>query len=180
MKRRERQVIRTDQLYQDKEGNFLPDELQPIAKKNQAYIQHKSTRYIHVTTSANGLQLYLHNGALVEGKKSLPELYSNKEECCGCSSCYAVCPMSGDKRVRIARRGTDGNLGSDGINEIASLTSGYSQVKDIRPHTGAITMLPDEEGFLYPVVDAEICVRCYLCMKVCAFHETQENNNGGE
>lgn len=31
----------------------------------------------------------------------------------------------------------------------------------------AIQMLPDEEGFKYPVVDAEICIGCRLCTKVC-------------
>ena len=30
-------------------------------------------------------------------------------------------------------------------------------------------MQPDEEGFLYPVVDKEKCVKCYACIKVCAF-----------
>lgn len=33
----------------------------------------------------------------------------------------------------------------------------------------AIKMLPDEEGFLYPEVDACLCIKCYNCMKVCAF-----------
>ena len=32
---------------------------------------------------------------------------------------------------------------------------------------GAIKMEPDEEGFLYPVVDQELCVDCGLCRKVC-------------
>lgn len=31
----------------------------------------------------------------------------------------------------------------------------------------AITMESDEEGFLYPVVNEEKCVRCYQCLKVC-------------
>ena len=31
----------------------------------------------------------------------------------------------------------------------------------------AILMLKDEEGFEYPYVDENICVRCYLCLKVC-------------
>lgn len=26
-----------------------------------------------------------------------PELYSDKENCCGCSACYAVCPVSAIK-----------------------------------------------------------------------------------
>lgn len=33
----------------------------------------------------------------------------------------------------------------------------------------AIFMLPDEEGFLYPVVDAGLCIGCHRCLKVCAY-----------
>ena len=57
--------------------------------------------------------------------KELPILYYRKEECCGCTACYAICP------------------------------------KD------AITLQPDEEGFEYPVIDENKCVRCYQCIKVC-------------
>lgn len=32
---------------------------------------------------------------------------------------------------------------------------------------GAIAMVPDEEGFLYPKVDEDKCVECGLCDKVC-------------
>ena len=32
---------------------------------------------------------------------------------------------------------------------------------------GCITMVADEEGFLYPKVDQQACVRCGLCQKVC-------------
>lgn len=32
---------------------------------------------------------------------------------------------------------------------------------------GTITMQEDEEGFLYPVIKEENCVKCYLCIKVC-------------
>ncbi|MCC8094202.1 MAG: 4Fe-4S dicluster domain-containing protein [Tannerellaceae bacterium] len=63
--------------------------------------------------------------------KQIPILYNRKEECCGCTACYAVCPK------------------------------------------GAISMVEDEEGFLYPVVAAEKCVRCYKCLSVCAFKEAQ-------
>ena len=31
----------------------------------------------------------------------------------------------------------------------------------------AIAMFPDEEGFLYPVVDAALCVGCKACLRVC-------------
>ncbi|MGN1126516.1 MAG: 4Fe-4S binding protein [Ruminococcus sp.] len=26
--------------------------------------------------------------------KEIPVLYSKKEECCGCTACYSVCPQS--------------------------------------------------------------------------------------
>lgn len=35
--------------------------------------------------------------------------------------------------------------------------------------TGAIRMIFDDEGFLYPVKDASKCTSCGLCEKVCAF-----------
>lgn len=31
----------------------------------------------------------------------------------------------------------------------------------------AIQMYPDEEGFLYPSIQEEKCIRCYQCIKVC-------------
>ena len=32
---------------------------------------------------------------------------------------------------------------------------------------GAVEMVKDEEGFIYPIVKEEICVGCCLCIKVC-------------
>ena len=61
--------------------------------------------------------------------RSLPELYRNRFECCGCTACAAICPCD------------------------------------------AISMDLDEEGFLYPVVDAAQCVRCGKCMTVCTFKD---------
>lgn len=60
-----------------------------------------------------------------EMKTNLPELYTMKSECCGCTACLAICPQN------------------------------------------AITMKEDEEGFEYPVVDENMCIRCYGCIKVC-------------
>lgn len=34
---------------------------------------------------------------------------------------------------------------------------------------GAICMLPDEKGFLYPKIEEEKCIRCQKCLKICAF-----------
>ncbi|MDE6461761.1 MAG: Coenzyme F420 hydrogenase/dehydrogenase, beta subunit C-terminal domain [Muribaculaceae bacterium] len=42
--------------------------------------------------------------------------------------------------------------------------------------TDAITMKSDVLGFLYPEVDAEKCVDCHLCKKVCAFHEKYDTS----
>lgn len=42
----------------------------------------------------------------------------------------------------------------------------------------AITMQPDEYGFLYPQIDPEACVRCGACKKVCAYQD--ENKNGSK
>ncbi|HEX3038951.1 MAG TPA: Coenzyme F420 hydrogenase/dehydrogenase, beta subunit C-terminal domain [Caproiciproducens sp.] len=57
------------------------------------------------------------------------QLFSNPENCCGCTACLNICPKN------------------------------------------AISMLPDEKGFLYPKIDIKLCVQCGLCRKVCPFHE---------
>lgn len=41
---------------------------------------------------------------------------------------------------------------------------------------GALEMLPNEEGFLTPVVDEEKCINCGMCKKVCPSINTQYNN----
>lgn len=40
----------------------------------------------------------------------------------------------------------------------------------------AITMIPDEEGFLYPKVDKEKCINCRLCEKVCPILNKKTKN----
>ena len=40
-----------------------------------------------------------------------------------------------------------------------------------------ITMKPDEEGFMYPIVDESICINCGLCEKTCPELNLQENKN---
>ena len=67
-----------------------------------------------------------------EGSRALPILYESRENCCGCSACYAVCPVH------------------------------------------AISMEMDEEGFLYPAVNGDNCIRCYRCISVCSFKVDQE------
>ena len=69
------------------------------------------------------------------GQKNIPILYERKEDCCGCTACYAICPKA------------------------------------------AIFMQPDEEGFEYPVVNPDLCIRCYMCLKVCPIKEANKQNN---
>ena len=40
----------------------------------------------------------------------------------------------------------------------------------------AISMTEDECGFVYPEINAELCIRCGKCKKVCAFQNTEETN----
>ncbi len=130
---------RFERIYQKADGTYLPDTSQPDPNHNfeitsGQYTPHKSTRYINVFIGANGIaQREDENGHLRDCNKDLPEIYADREECCGCSACYSVC------------------------------------------QAGAICMLPDEEGFLYPVVDAEKCVRCFRCLSVCAFKKKEQS-----
>lgn len=59
-------------------------------------------------------------------------LFKNNEDCCGCSACFNICPVS------------------------------------------AIEMIPDQEGFLYPEINAALCTECGSCKKVCAFQKTND------
>ena len=61
----------------------------------------------------------------------VPILYSLKEECCGCTACYAICPVK------------------------------------------AISMCADAEGFCYPVIDADKCIRCHVCLEICSFKSNE-------
>lgn len=58
-------------------------------------------------------------------EKEMPILYKKKEDCCGCTACFAICPKS------------------------------------------AITMVEDEEGFEYPKINSDKCVKCYMCVNIC-------------
>lgn len=40
----------------------------------------------------------------------------------------------------------------------------------------AITMVEDDEGFDYPIVNETKCIRCYMCIKVCPLKELITDN----
>ena len=125
------QPIHFERIYQYSSGEYLPDTSQPNPDENYgittgAYTPHASTRYMNVVIGENGK-------AQSRGKdceKKLPEIYKVREDCCGCTACYAICPVK------------------------------------------AICMRPCEEGFLYPVVNADKCIRCYRCISVCPVKST--------
>lgn len=50
---------------------------------------------------------------------------------------------------------------------------GCSACEQICPK-GAISMVPDTLGFLYPNVDSNKCIDCKLCEKVCSFNDNYE------
>lgn len=41
--------------------------------------------------------------------------------------------------------------------------------------TSSIAMVPDEEGFLYPIINSNKCICCNLCVKVCFIKYTNNN-----
>ena len=137
-------------VYQDKQGHWLDMNQQPKPKKPRKYTPHQSTRYKNIVIGENGkAKSYdVKTGGLKDTNKELPELYNKRENCCGCGACYAVCPT----RKFIENNG-EGSIGQFGEKYVLS--------------HGAIYMEEDEEGFLYPVVDASLCIRCYKCETVC-------------
>lgn len=139
-------------VYQYADGSFLPDEQQPKPLNNLVYRPHNSTRYKNVTLGENGIPLAFNpqTGKVKESDKPLPELYSFREECCGCTACYAICPV-----IQFLP------------NEGKEIVGNFIEIYNL-PH-GAIYMEEDEEGFLYPVLDASLCIRCNMCIKVCPF-----------
>ena len=60
-------------------------------------------------------------------EKSIPVLFADDSECCGCCACVVACLK------------------------------------------GAISMVPNRYGFLYPKIAEATCVRCGKCLSVCAF-----------
>lgn len=142
-------------ILQDCNGNSLPQAQQLVRTKEDGYVPHKSTRYYNVVLGSNGIAMCTNLGNMVNASRKLPELYSSRNKCCGCSACKSICPAS---------------------SENSQLTVRYqflqnSNLFEFYGITGAISMLPDEEGFLYPVIDALKCVRCYKCISVCQYHD---------
>ena len=43
--------------------------------------------------------------------------------------------------------------------------------------TQAISMQPDDMGFMYPIVNKSMCIQCGLCDKACSFHKDYEVNS---
>lgn len=136
-----------DIFFQDINGIQLLPSNQLCKNFEGTYSPHDEGRFINVLNNADYYYLNINDRESIrKTSKKLPLLYSKRTECCGCTACFSVCSRSGQ-------------------NDNAK----FDRKQSINGHrlTGAITMLPDEEGFLYPVIDAEICIRCYKCIQVC-------------
>lgn len=56
----------------------------------------------------------------------------------------------------------------DNVYDRKEACCGCAACADICP-SGSISMVEDEEGFLYPFIDDSTCIDCGLCRRVCAF-----------
>ena len=79
-----------------------------------------------------GLKIKENKGVNFMNQVEVPVLFKRKEECCGCTACYAICPKN------------------------------------------AISMIEDEEGFLYPRINKNKCISCYQCFKVCPVKKSRK------
>lgn len=61
------------------------------------------------------------------------------------------------------------------INKKKTDCCGCTACESVCPH-GAIRMVPDTIGFLYPEVDDLLCVDCGLCERVCAFNSDYDKS----
>lgn len=143
-------------------GEFLPDGCQLVPENYGKYDSHTEARFINVHEDSNYYYKDINDAQTKTlTSKNLPLLYKSKEECCGCGACFSICPRS--NMSNVVRKNANGEI----IELQYQITQNGEIIK--LPLTGAITMLHDEDGFLYPVVDAEICIRCYKCVSVCDF-----------
>ena len=158
------EIMPGTKVYQNSKGEYLPDSQQPKPQNQREYNPHQSTRYKNVFIGSNNKVQAVkfskdkdgfYSSHLIETDKELPNLYTNRSDCCGCSACYAICPV----------RDFLPNAGKDSI--------GLFNEKYKLPH-GAIYMEDDEEGFQYPVVDASLCIRCYKCINVCPIKKAHD------
>ena len=149
-------------LFQNIKGEILPDGCQLVPEQYGKYDSHKEARFICVHGDPNYYYKDINDAqSKIITHKELPLLYKSKDECCGCGACFSICPRS--NKQNVVRKDAKGKI----IEMDYQLTQNGKIAK--YPLTGAITMLPDEDGFLYPVVDAEICIRCHKCISVCDF-----------
>ena len=68
---------------------------------------------------------------------TVPILYKNAEDCCGCMACVNACP------------------------------------KD------AISVVADKNGFVFPQINTDLCIRCHRCLGVCDFKNSDMQDQLG-
>lgn len=63
----------------------------------------------------------------------------------------------------------------DNINIIGNKCVGCRLCECVCPKE-CISLIPDEEGFIYPSVDSELCVNCGICLSKCPAYNYKNNN----
>ena len=87
------------EVYQYANGAYLPASSQPsntidFEIKTKKYTPHESVRYMNVYVGSNGIAKRANStGSLIDCEKNLPVLYEKRESCCGCTACFAICPV---------------------------------------------------------------------------------------
>ena len=120
-------------------------------------------------------KLNIPKSRIISGKESLKDIVKDKID-------YQIV----NEKVEIFRNESkkwllDSLSQSKGDEKHIDITSkedccGCTACKSICPNN-AIKMVRDEEGFLYPTIDATKCINCGLCKKVCPILKKQTSND---
>ncbi len=84
-----------------------------------------------------------------------------------------------EERKKYALETLSRELGTKNKTFITNNCTGCGACHNICPK-GAIKMVENSEGFLYPQVDSKLCIDCGLCKKTCPTSNFQKNQNSSK
>lgn len=106
----------------------------------------------------------------------------DREKCLECSMCVLKCPVINVKYIKDSGLSSPFTFSYQYINNIVNLLDvdrdccGCSACTNTCP-VSAINMLPNDKGFLAPVIDKGRCVDCGMCVQVCPVHNFEKTEN---